>query len=52
MQDLRVYSIYGSGANKRYFYSFIGIILLIGIALVAWSYVKRQSLKSNYYSVI
>jgi len=42
VQDLHVYSIYGSGANKWYFYSLIGIILLIGIALAAWSYMKRQ----------
>jgi hypothetical protein len=42
VQDLHVYNIYGSGANKWNFYSFIGIVLLIGIALVAWSYLKRQ----------
>jgi hypothetical protein len=42
VQDLHVYNIYGSGANKWYFYSFIGIVLLIGIAVVAWSYIKRQ----------
>jgi hypothetical protein len=42
VQDLRVYSIYGSGDNKWYFYSFIGIVLLIGLALVVWSHLKRQ----------
>jgi NADH:ubiquinone oxidoreductase subunit 6 (subunit J) len=42
VQDLHAYNIYGSGANKWYFYSIIGVVLLIGIALVVWSYVKRQ----------
>ena len=42
VQDLHVYNIYGSGANKWYFYGVIGIVFLIGIALVLWSYVKRQ----------
>ncbi|MGA3192284.1 MAG: hypothetical protein ABSD73_07190 [Candidatus Bathyarchaeia archaeon] len=42
VQDLHVYSIYGSGANKWYFYGFVGIVFLIGIALVVWSYMKRQ----------
>ena len=30
-------SIYGSDANKWYFYILVGIIGLIGIILVAWS---------------
>jgi surface polysaccharide O-acyltransferase-like enzyme len=42
VQDLHVYSIYGSGANKWYFYSSVGIVFLIGISLVVWSYMKRQ----------
>jgi surface polysaccharide O-acyltransferase-like enzyme len=42
VQDLHVHSIYGSGANKWYFYSLVGIVLLIGVALVVWSYMKRQ----------
>jgi len=42
VQDLRIYNIYGDGANKWYFYSSVGIILLIGIALAAWSYMRRQ----------
>lgn len=37
VQDLHVYSIYGSGANKWYFYSLVGIVFLIGVALVVWS---------------
>ena len=41
VQDLHIYNIYDGGANKWYFYSSIGIILLIGIALVAWSYMRR-----------
>lgn len=42
VQDLHVYSIYGSDANKWYFYGFVGIVFLIGIALVVWSFMKRQ----------
>jgi hypothetical protein len=42
VQDLHVNNIYGGGDNKWYFYSFIGVVFLIGIALVAWSYLKRQ----------
>jgi hypothetical protein len=30
-------NIYGSGANKWYFYVLVGIIGLIGVVLVAWS---------------
>jgi heme/copper-type cytochrome/quinol oxidase subunit 3 len=30
-------NIYGSGANKWYFYVLVGIVGLIGIILVAWS---------------
>jgi len=42
VQDLHAYNIYGSAANKWYFYSVIGIVFLVGIALVLWSYMKRQ----------
>jgi uncharacterized membrane protein YtjA (UPF0391 family) len=42
VQDLHAQNIYGSEANKWYFYSVIGIVFVIGIALVVWSYVKRQ----------
>jgi len=42
VQDLHMYNIYGSGANKSYFYSSIGIVLLIGIALAVWTYVRKQ----------
>jgi hypothetical protein len=42
VQDLHIYNIYGSGAHKWYFYSSIGIVLLIGIALAVWSYVRKQ----------
>jgi len=41
LQDLHVFNIYGSGDNKWYFYSFIGIVLLLGITLAAWSYMKK-----------
>lgn len=42
VQDLRIYNIFGGGANKLYFYSSVGIILLVGIVLVAWSYMRKQ----------
>lgn len=47
VQDLHFYNIYGGGASKWYFYSSIGIILLIGIALVAWSYMRQRPQKER-----
>jgi len=35
------YSIYGSDANKWYFYGLVGVIGLIGIILAAWSYMRK-----------
>jgi NADH:ubiquinone oxidoreductase subunit 6 (subunit J) len=45
VQDLRFYNIYGGETSKWYFYSSVGIILLIGVALVVWSYMRQRPQK-------
>jgi hypothetical protein len=35
-------SLYGGDENKYYFYGLVAIIGLIGIILVAWSYMKKK----------
>jgi hypothetical protein len=47
VQDLHFYNIYGGEVSKWYFYSSVGIILLIGIALVAWSYIRQRPQKQR-----
>ena len=35
------YNFYGDPSNKWYFYGGVGIIGLVGIILLAWSYLKK-----------
>ena len=45
VQDLHIYNIYGASSNKWYFYGAIGIILILGIVLSAWSLLKIRTPK-------
>jgi hypothetical protein len=35
-------SLYGSDANKWYFYGLVGVIGLVGIILAAWYFMKTE----------
>jgi ABC-type enterochelin transport system permease subunit len=43
VQDLHVHSIYGASSNKWYFYGAIGIMLILGVILAAWSLLKKEA---------
>lgn len=43
IQHFSGFNIYGSEDNKWYFYSAVVIIGLIGIALVAWFFMKKET---------
>jgi hypothetical protein len=45
VQLLHIYNIYGSGSNKWYYYGSVSAIGLIGIILVVWSLLKKQTTK-------
>ena len=42
VQDLHLYNIYGDASNKGYFYGALGVILIVGIIMVAYSALKRK----------
>jgi NADH:ubiquinone oxidoreductase subunit 6 (subunit J) len=45
VQDLHIANIYGGAENKWYFYGAIGAVLLIGIVLIAWGLLKKETPK-------
>ncbi len=43
VQDLHIYNIYGDVSNKWYFYGAVSAILILGIILAAWGFVKKSA---------
>lgn len=43
LQHFGIYNFYGEPSNKWYFYGLAGVIGLIGILIVGWSYTKKQT---------
>jgi hypothetical protein len=43
VQVLHIYNIYGIPENRWYYYGSVAVIGLIGIALVVWSFLKKQT---------
>lgn len=41
VQHFSMYNIYGSIDYKWYFYGLVVVIAIIGVVLVAWSYMKK-----------
>jgi len=35
--------LYGASSNKWYFWALIAIVFIIGIILVAWAYMKKET---------
>jgi hypothetical protein len=45
VQILHIYNIFGGSENRWYFYGGVGVIGLVGIALVAWALMKKTPKK-------
>ncbi len=41
VQHFSVYNIYGSIDYKCYFYGLVAVIAIVGVLIVAWSYMKK-----------
>jgi surface polysaccharide O-acyltransferase-like enzyme len=45
VQHSHAYNFYGADSNKWYFYGLVAIIVIIGLILIAWGYMKSSSAK-------
>jgi O-antigen/teichoic acid export membrane protein len=43
IQLLRIFNIYGASGNRWFFYGSVGVIGLVGIILLAWSFMKKET---------
>lgn len=47
VQLLHIYNIYGAGSNRWYFYGAVGVIGVVGIALAAWGWLRKEAPKQT-----